>query len=215
MASHPYYPLDATLVGYEPNAVALPTVLALFGSLAGAVVIVAYAAAARQPDLRPLDRFAAAWFALCYFIYFQGKLVSQHTLFAMLWKEYTLSDSRYLTGDVFTLCIETITVFAWGPLSLFTALAIIFRSPSRHFLQVLICMAHLYGVLLYYSTNWAHYRFTGVSYSRPEFLYYWVYYVGFNAPWFFVPLGLLHDSWSQITSAIVFQRDARLATKKQ
>lgn len=50
-------------------------------------------------------------------------------------------------------------------------------------------MAHLYGVLLYYSTNWADYRFTGVSYSRPEFLYYWVYYVGFNAPWFFVPLG--------------------------
>lgn len=45
-----------------------------------------------------------------YFIYFKGELVSQHTLFAMLWKEYTLSDSRYLTGDVFTLCIETITV---------------------------------------------------------------------------------------------------------
>ncbi|OAA37121.1 Emopamil-binding protein [Beauveria brongniartii RCEF 3172] len=215
MASHPYYPLDATLAGYEPNAVALPTVLALFGSLAGAVVIVAYVAAARQPDLRSLDRFAAAWFALCYFIYFQGKLVSQHTLFAMLWKEYTLSDSRYLTGDVFTLCIETITVFAWGPLSLFTTLAIIFCSPSRHFLQVLICMAHLYGVLLYYSTNWADYRLTGVSYSRPEFLYYWVYYVGFNAPWFFVPLGLLHDSWSQITSAIMFQRDAQLATKRQ
>lgn len=98
-------------------------------------------------------------------------------------------------------------------------------------------MAHLYGVLLYYSTNWADYRFTGVSYSRPEFLYYWVYYVGFNAPWFFVPLGkdcsrpllvdqlirfadpeyigLLHDSWSQITSAIVFQRDAQLAAKEQ
>ena len=45
-----------------------------------------------------------------YFIYFKGRLVSQHTLFAMLWKEYALSDSRYLTGDLFTLCIETITV---------------------------------------------------------------------------------------------------------
>ncbi|KAM3502389.1 hypothetical protein MY11210_009084 [Beauveria gryllotalpidicola] len=221
MPSHPYYPLDAVLAGYQPNAVALPTVLALFGSLAAAVVLVAYAAAARQ-SLE--DRLAAAWFALCaflhlcfegYFIYFKGELVGQHTLFAMVWKEYALSDSRYLTGDIFTLCIETITVFAWGPLSLFTTLAIIFRSPSRHFLQVLVCMAHLYGVLLYYSTNWADYRFTGVSYSRPEFLYYWVYYVGFNAPWFFVPLGLLHDSWSKITSAIVFQTDAQLAAKKQ
>lgn len=65
MASHPYYPVDAVLAGYEPNAVALPTVLALFGSLAGAVVLVAYATAARQPGLRSLDRFAAAWFALC------------------------------------------------------------------------------------------------------------------------------------------------------
>ncbi|TQV91397.1 EBDP2-like protein [Cordyceps javanica] len=237
MASHPYYPLDAVLPGYEPNAVALHTVLALFGGIAGTVVLVAYAAASRQqPALRSLDCFAAAWFALCaflhlcfegYFIYFKGELVSQHTLFAMLWKEYALSDSRYLTGDLFTLCIETITVvrippsayfspaFAWGPLSLFTTLAIIFRSPSRHFLQVLICMAHLYGVLLYYSTNWVDYRFSGISYSRPEFLYYWVYYVGFNAPWFFVPLGLLYDSWSQITSAIVFQRNAQVAAKRE
>lgn len=33
-----------------------------------------------------------------------------NTLFAQLWKEYTLSDSRYLTLDVFTVCVETITV---------------------------------------------------------------------------------------------------------
>lgn len=45
-----------------------------------------------------------------YFIYWQGELVSHHTLFAMAWKEYALSDSRYLTGDLFTLCVETITV---------------------------------------------------------------------------------------------------------
>ncbi|KAJ3494037.1 hypothetical protein NLG97_g4337 [Lecanicillium saksenae] len=244
MASHPYYPLDANLPGYEPNAAALPTVLALFGGITGGVVLLAYSAASRRrPALRSLDCFAAAWFALCaflhlcfegYFVYYQGELVGKHTLFAMLWKEYGLSDSRYLTGDLFTLCIETITVvrllllpipvpftnkrgqkFAWGPLSLFTTLAIIFGSPSRHFLQILICMAHLYGVLLYYSTNWVDYRFSGISYSRPEFLYYWVYYVGFNAPWFFVPLGLLYDSWSHITSAIVFQRDAQLTAKKE
>ncbi|ATY67395.1 EBP domain [Cordyceps militaris] len=223
MASHPYYPLDAAVPGYEPNAAALPTVLALFGGITGAVVLVAYAAAARL-RLPSLDCFAAAWFALCaflhlcfegYFIYYKSELLSHHSLFAMLWKEYALSDSRYLTGDLFTLCIETITVFAWGPLSLCTMLAILTRSPSRHFLQVLICMAHLYGVLLYYSTNWVDYRFSGISYSRPEFLYYWVYYVGFNAPWFFVPLGLLYDSWSHITTAIAFQRDAQLAAKNE
>lgn len=31
-------------------------------------------------------------------------------LFAQLWKEYALSDSRYLTSDPFMLCVESITV---------------------------------------------------------------------------------------------------------
>lgn len=134
-----------------------------------------------------------------------------NTLFAQLWKEYTLSDSRYLTLDVFTVCVEAITVvcaptllemtlsmrrvpqypdltlrqkFAWGPLALLTLLAIIRDHPARHPSQIVICTAHLYGVALYYLTNWAE----GVSYSRPEFLYYWVYYAGMNAPWVIVPL---------------------------
>jgi cholestenol delta-isomerase len=31
------------------------------------------------------------------------------TVFGQLWKEYSLSDSRYLTKDPFVLCMETIT----------------------------------------------------------------------------------------------------------
>ena len=72
---------------------------------------------------------------------------------------------------------------AWGPLSLLTLTAILSRSSIRHALQVVVCVAHLYGVALYYATNWLE----GVSYSRPEFLYFWVYYVGFNLPWAVVP----------------------------
>ena len=38
-------------------------------------------------------------------------------IFAQLWKEYALSDSRYLTQDPFVLCMETITaVRPPGPL---------------------------------------------------------------------------------------------------
>lgn len=66
-------------------------------------------------------------------------------------------------------------------------IAILRRSPTRHVSQAIICTAHLYGVALYYLTNWTESSFTGVSYSRPEFLYFWVYYVGFNAPWAVVP----------------------------
>lgn len=32
------------------------------------------------------------------------------TLYAQLWKEYSLSDSRYLTSDAFTVSVEAITV---------------------------------------------------------------------------------------------------------
>lgn len=41
-----------------------------------------------------------------------------NTLFAQLWKEYALSDSRYLTSDVFTVCVETITTVRYLALTL-------------------------------------------------------------------------------------------------
>lgn len=53
-------------------------------------------------------------------------------------------------------------------------------------------MAHLYGVALYFTTCYAQERFTGAVYSRSEFQYFWVYYVGFNAPWVVVPAGEWH-----------------------
>ena len=35
-------------------------------------------------------------------------------VFGQLWKEYALSDSRYLTSDTLVLCMETITVVSWA-----------------------------------------------------------------------------------------------------
>jgi cholestenol delta-isomerase len=46
---------------------------------------------------------------LGYYIYHRRNIPGMNTLFAQLWKEYALSDSRYLTSDVFTVCVETIT----------------------------------------------------------------------------------------------------------
>ena len=37
-------------------------------------------------------------------------IASSQSLFAQLWKEYALSDSRYLTSDFFMLSVESITV---------------------------------------------------------------------------------------------------------
>jgi cholestenol delta-isomerase len=59
----------------------------------------------------------------------------------------------------------------------------------RHPLQMIMCVGHLFGVTLYYGTCFFEYRYMGISHSRPEFLYYWVYYLGLNAAWVVVPAG--------------------------
>lgn len=37
-------------------------------------------------------------------------------LFGQLWKEYAMSDSRYLTSDPFVLCMETVTAVGLLPI---------------------------------------------------------------------------------------------------
>lgn len=44
-----------------------------------------------------------------YFSYNHTRMGGAQDLFGQLWKEYALSDSRYLTSDPFVLCMETIT----------------------------------------------------------------------------------------------------------
>lgn len=50
-----------------------------------------------------------------------------------------------------------------------------------------MCVAHIYGVVLYFGTEYRNEKLTGDSASLPDFLFYWVYYVGFNIVWAFVP----------------------------
>lgn len=47
---------------------------------------------------------------LGYFVWNHATLAGLQSVFAQAWKEYALSDSRYLTSDVFMLCVESITV---------------------------------------------------------------------------------------------------------
>jgi hypothetical protein len=47
---------------------------------------------------------------IAYFVAYHGRIAGMQNLFARLWKEYALSDSRYLTHDPFILSIEALTV---------------------------------------------------------------------------------------------------------
>jgi len=48
-----------------------------------------------------------------YYAYNFRSIGGLQTLFGQLWKEYALSDSRYLTQDPFVLCMESITAVGW------------------------------------------------------------------------------------------------------
>ncbi|KAK4239769.1 Emopamil-binding protein [Achaetomium macrosporum] len=218
---HPYFPRDAIIPGYVPNSTALPFILGAFGAIVGIFVLACITLAKRySPTLRRADQLTIGWFALCgflhcffegYFVLHRASIPSSQSLFAQLWKEYALSDSRYLTSDPFMLCIETLTVLTWGPLSLATALLTARNRTreqgTRHLLQAIVCVGHLYGVALYYGTCGFAEHMRGISYSRPEAVYYWGYYVGLNAPWVFVPCLLLWQGATAIREAFAAVAD--------
>ncbi|KAL0930934.1 ebp domain-containing protein [Colletotrichum truncatum] len=202
--AHPYYPIVAPLWHYTVNQTPVAMLLIAFGGILALCVSMAVVSAKRAlPSLSKADQLTVAWFALCgflhcffeaYFIIYHESLASLQTLFGQLWKEYALSDSRYLTSDPFMLCVESFTVFVWGPLCWAIVISIAKRSHFRYPLTIIMCVGHLYGVALYYSTSLTEYYFNGVSHSRPEFLYFWVYYIGFNGPWVVVPALLLYQN---------------------
>jgi cholestenol Delta-isomerase len=110
-------------------------------------------------------------------------------VFAQLWKEYALSDSRYLTSNTFVLAAEGLTVILLAPLSYLMVYLIIKSSPYRTPVQIMVCFGHMYSDTLYYATSWLDFYMHGVSHCRPEAYYYWVYYVAMNGVWMVVPAG--------------------------
>ncbi|KAI1879627.1 hypothetical protein JX265_002581 [Neoarthrinium moseri] len=211
--AHPYYPLGVEIPHYVANTAPVPVLMISLGGMLGGVLLAACVLARRwNPNLTRAQLAVLCWFVLCgslhcffegYFVFNHTTVASSQNLFAQLWKEYALSDSRYLTSDPFMLSVESITVFIWGPLCLLCAVTTAAKSsPLRHPLRIVACMAHLYGVALYYSTSLVETYFTGRAHSRPEPLYFWGYYVGFNFPWVVVPAFLLYDSVTTITTAI-------------
>ncbi|KAI0887472.1 EBP-domain-containing protein [Annulohypoxylon maeteangense] len=210
--SHPYYPLGVYIPSYRPNEAPVYVLLAALAGMLGFAVLGASAVALKvNPKLTKSNLAVFCWFVMngCLHCFFEGYFVLNHdtvassqNLLAQLWKEYALSDSRYLTSDTFMLSVESITAFVWGPLCFANAVSIVRGSPFRHALRIIVCMAHLYGVALYYSTSLSEEYLTGLPHSRPEFLYFWVYYVGFNLPWAIIPSMLLYNSTQTITKAI-------------
>ncbi|VUC35497.1 unnamed protein product [Clonostachys rosea] len=202
--AHSYYPLGVVIPGYAPNTMDALELVSYFGLGCGLVLVPTYALIqSKRPDLRSWEVFAALWFVLCGFIhtFFEGyfaynfkDMASKLDLFGQLWKEYSLSDSRYLTQDSFLVPMESVTAFLWGPISFFIAYAIVTGHPLRHSLQIIVSVGQIYGDILYYATCTFTMLMDQKHYCRPENYYFWAYYFLCNAFWIVIPGALVWQS---------------------
>ena len=140
---------------------------------------------------------------------------SKLDIFGQLWKEYSLSDSRYLTADSFVVTMEAITAIFWGPLSFVCAWCIVTGSPLRYPLQLIISLGQLYGDVLYYATATFAMVVEGVHFCRPEDFYFWAYYVLCNAFWIVIPFTLIMSSVKHTIRAFAQVRKIEGGKKKQ
>lgn len=208
---HPYYPLGVDVPGYVANSLPTLSLLACFATGCTAILSLTYLLIRRMKlSLSNGEVATTMWFVLCGFIHlcFEGYFAfnSHHVsslmdIFGQLWKEYSLSDSRYMTQDSFIVCMETVTAIFWGPLSFLCAYCIIADHPLRYSLQSIVSLGQLYGDVLYYATYSFDSLVAKLEYCRPEQVYFWAYYVLLNAFWIVIPLILLVQSARETTRA--------------
>ncbi|XP_038604138.1 3-beta-hydroxysteroid-Delta(8),Delta(7)-isomerase [Tachyglossus aculeatus] len=208
---HPYWPRDLLLERYQPNDKAAWQILAFLalssGALWGATWLLAGWRGAAAAPVGFRRRLVLGWFASCAFIHlviegwfslYHQDIPGDRSFLSQLWKEYSKGDSRYITADNFTVCMETVTALTWGPLSLWAVVAFLRRHPQRFLLQLVISLGQIYGDVLYFSTEYRD-GFRHSEWGHP--IYFWFYFVFLNALWIVIPAVLFLDAWSHLTQA--------------
>ncbi|KAJ6118641.1 Emopamil-binding [Penicillium samsonianum] len=186
---HSYYPVGVKITNYVPNEW---STLALVSTFAATCIIVLSAAKTIATNVNPrgsIHLILEGYYAINF-----ATLSSSQQLLAQLWKEYSMSDSRYLTSHAFVMSMESITAWFWGPLSFLLASFIVTDNPLRHPLQIIISTGQLYGDVLYYGTCAFDFLVYGVEYSRPENYYFYGYFVLLNGFWIVIPVLLIANS---------------------
>ncbi|GLA61638.1 hypothetical protein AtubIFM54640_002162 [Aspergillus tubingensis] len=181
---HGYYPSSVYLPHYVTNESSALSLVAQFAVLWALVLGIASVYICRPRN---------------YFVVYHKTLAGSHTLFGQLWKEYSLSDSRYLTSDSFLVSMEAVTAFCWGPLAFTIAYCIATQHPARHVLQLIVSVGQVYGDVLYYATSMFDLYYHGVSFCRPEGYYFWFYYFFMNFIWLAAGTYFAYESAVEIT----------------
>lgn len=92
--------------------------LAIFAGIAIIVTLISTLIIYQKQNISKANRIAFVWFIITgsihvfvegYFAYFHETIQSDNSLIGQWWKEYALSDSRYLSSDPFVVVMERIT----------------------------------------------------------------------------------------------------------
>lgn len=193
LGSHPYYPRDLKLPGYQPATLGFVEILSGFALSAAILIATVWIASGRLQNVTATDRRWMCWFAFTGATHFivegtvviDGKFYQDRTgnFLREIWKEYAKADSRYASRESFTICMEFATAFIEGPCCFMILYGIAKRRSWRHVLQLMVSLGQLYGDILYFMT----FFYEGMIHSRPEALYFWIYFVFVNAIWILVP----------------------------
>ncbi|KAI6027644.1 Emopamil-binding protein [Pisolithus microcarpus] len=184
-------------------------------SLAG-VAVVAFAAVAGSRALLPRsatwqDRLTFAWLTfdgtmhLIFegsFLYLStfGKSVNTSTgVFAEMWKEYTLADTRWGVADPTVVSLEILTVLGGVPLCWYILSLLVKNDPARHYWIVVLSVAELYGGWMTFCPEWL---IGSPSLNTSNALFLWVYLVFMNSIWVVIPLWLMVDSYNHIAGSL-------------
>ncbi|CAG8731662.1 17635_t:CDS:2 [Funneliformis caledonium] len=207
LPNHPYYPTDLKLPNFTEKTYSMEYLIGVFAAATITITLVFFSIISQKRNVSGLNKFAFIWFIITgsihiflegYFVYSHETIQSDNFLLAQMWKEYSLSDSRYLTSDSFVVNMEGITAVLLGPASYFAAIGIHQNWPSRHVIQLIVSLSQLYGLVLYYATTF----FEGFPHSRPEPLYFWGYFFGINFLWFLIPGTLILQSCLYLTNTV-------------
>ncbi|KAJ3336842.1 hypothetical protein HDU93_002082 [Gonapodya sp. JEL0774] len=162
-----------------------------------------------NPKLAPVLKGIAVWYAFDSIMHLtfelgytvvtlQGGASKNEGFFAELWKEYGKADARWAVYDPTILSLELLTVYLAGPLAALCMYGTMYNTPWRHFAQIVLNTAELYGGWMTFAPEWVS-GSPSLTTSNPIYLY--LYLAFFNGLWVVIPLALLYESYGAVTEA--------------
>lgn len=206
---HPYVPSNLQLENFVANSRTGVSLLVTFFGMLSVFLALLYLLVRHNKYMREdfLCKVKMCWFFSCgfihlilegYYFFNYRTLAANNSFLAQMWKEYSMCDSRYIIGDSFIVCMEGITSLVDGPLALYALYAFITHHPNRYIIQLCLSLCHLYGDVLYFTTEYLE-DFNHGPYG--DAIYFWFYFVFMNLLWIVIPILCMCESFKVLCTS--------------